>query len=457
MKNGKIYGFWNNYENCKEEALKYNTRTKLFENSKGCYYGSKRNNWFDDICSHMIEKRKPKNYWTKEKCKDEALKYDFKTEFRKNIAYDIAFKNNWLEEISKHLKEKRKPNGFWNNYENCKEEALKYNTRTEFREKSTIVCIFAKKNNWLDDICSHMEILGNKMKRCIYAIEFSDNNVYVGLTFNIKKRYTQHLNKGTVHNYIKKTKLSPNLIKLTDYISISDAKTNEKKYLNLYKKNKWNILNKIKTGGLGGNTLFWTKEKCIKEALKYKTKKDFRENCYSAYSSAKSKGWLKETQKHLISKYKPNGFWNDYENCKEEALKYKNKKDFRRKSATVYESAKLNEWLDEIQEHMIEKQKPKGFWNDYENCKEEALKYITKTDFINNSQTCYHNSCKNNWINEICSHMIKKSTRFWTYDKCKKEALKYKNKQEFNKKSPSAYKANMKYKYNLNELFCNLI
>ena len=40
-------------------------------------------------------------------------------------------------------------------YERCKEEALKYDNKKEFREKSYRCYIVAHKNKWLE-LCSHM-------------------------------------------------------------------------------------------------------------------------------------------------------------------------------------------------------------------------------------------------------------------------------------------------------------
>ena len=41
--------------------------------------------------------------WTYEKCKDEALKYNSRSEFKKNAsrAYVISRKNKWLDELLK--------------------------------------------------------------------------------------------------------------------------------------------------------------------------------------------------------------------------------------------------------------------------------------------------------------------------------------------------------------------
>ena len=57
----------------------------------------------------------------------------------------------------------------------------KNKTRSEYRDNSYSYRI-ALKNEWLDDICSHMKVIGNLHKRCIYVFEFSDKSVYVGLT-----------------------------------------------------------------------------------------------------------------------------------------------------------------------------------------------------------------------------------------------------------------------------------
>jgi len=49
--------------------------------------------------------RKPTGYWTKERCHDEALKYNTRNEFKKNsTSYQRAIANNWLNDICSHMK-----------------------------------------------------------------------------------------------------------------------------------------------------------------------------------------------------------------------------------------------------------------------------------------------------------------------------------------------------------------
>ena len=54
----------------------------------------------------MIPLTKKKDYWTKEKCLEEGLKYSNKTEWMENslYSYKLSKKMNWLEEATKHMK-----------------------------------------------------------------------------------------------------------------------------------------------------------------------------------------------------------------------------------------------------------------------------------------------------------------------------------------------------------------
>jgi hypothetical protein len=49
----------------------------------------------------MISFSKPRNYWTKELCLEEALKYNSRSEFKRNSirAYDVSCKNKWLNDF----------------------------------------------------------------------------------------------------------------------------------------------------------------------------------------------------------------------------------------------------------------------------------------------------------------------------------------------------------------------
>ena len=59
------------------------------------YNAIKRNNWYYILDNAFPNRTKPKGYWTKERCKSEALKYEYRIDFEKcsGSAYVIARKN----------------------------------------------------------------------------------------------------------------------------------------------------------------------------------------------------------------------------------------------------------------------------------------------------------------------------------------------------------------------------
>jgi len=250
----KIY--WTK-EKCQEEGNKYQYRIDFYKNSPKAYAASVRNGWIDEVCKHMEIPYIKSFKWSKEKCKNIASKYKFRKEFQlgdKN-AYQAAKYNGWLDEICQHMKYKKLPNRYWHSFENCKNEALKYKTKTDFIRNSQHVYNIALKKGWIDDICKHMIPRGDKYHRCIYVYEFLDNHAYVGLTYDLNKRKKNRKrdNCDAVTVHIKQTNLEPIIKKLTDYIPIKEAIKMEEYYYNKYLNDGWEMLNRRKTGGLGGS------------------------------------------------------------------------------------------------------------------------------------------------------------------------------------------------------------
>ncbi len=338
-------------EKCSEESTKYNTKMDFQKGSNGAYLSAYRHGWLDDICSHMIECKKKNGFWNYDSCKDDAVKYNSLVEYQKKSgsSYNVALKNGWLDDICSHMKRPISHNFIWSK-EKCREESLKYNTRTDFKNKSNGAYSSASKNGWLDEICSHMLILGNKYKRCIYVFEFSDNFAYIGLTYNANIRKWNHLRKDNsqVYRHKLKTGITPIFKKLTDYLERDIAVEKEKYYVDLYREDGWNI---IKTGSLGSTTIIWNYEKCKEEALKYNSKVDLIRNSSGSYQSMKLNKWLDELCSHMKRPIVYNFIWSK-EKCREESLKYKTRSDFKKHSGSAYSSASKNGWLDEICSHM---------------------------------------------------------------------------------------------------------
>ena len=92
-------------EMCFEEAKKYKVKEHWKKNSLSSYACARRKGWYEDLIAHMIDGCTPKNFWTKEKCLEEALKHNCKTDFMRSEkgAYSAADKNGWLDEICSHM------------------------------------------------------------------------------------------------------------------------------------------------------------------------------------------------------------------------------------------------------------------------------------------------------------------------------------------------------------------
>jgi hypothetical protein len=323
------------------EALKYNTRGEFHKENGSAYLYANKHGLLDEVCSHMKQVIR----WNSELVKQEAIKYNTKSDFKKGNcgAYLYAKRNNLLVDICSHM-----VSGHYKwDHISVKEEALKYSRRTEFSTYSSGAYEYARVNNILDDVCSHMKIIGNLKRRCIYVCCFPDNYCYIGLTCDIDKRMSRRrrdMNDAvTIHKNL--TKLEYKYIKLTEYVDAEEASKLEHVYVEYYKNMSWNILNRTKTGGLGGNEGGKYKYDYLREeALKYKTKKEFIKGNRSCYDYCCRHKILGDVCSHMESGM---GKWR-YNSVKLEALKYKGRKAFRLGSGGAYNYARRHNLLDEL-------------------------------------------------------------------------------------------------------------
>jgi len=243
-----------NVNMCKIDALKYKHKRDFIKYSSKAYHASIRIGCLDEVTAHMVRPENCNKFWDKEKCREEALKYSSRVDFQKKSmsAYQAASTNKWMDDIAKHMVRPENYNKIWN-IETCTTEALKYETRTEFCDKSKGAYIVAHRLKIIDNICSHMKTCGSLMYRCVYVYEFMDNHAYVGLTHNFDIRNKQHHRsiKSSVNKHIIKTGLLPKHKILSEYVDVYLAQKLEKEYYLDYVKNGWDMLNIASTGGVG--------------------------------------------------------------------------------------------------------------------------------------------------------------------------------------------------------------
>ncbi len=145
----------------------------------------------------------------------------------------------------------------------------------------------------------------------------------------------------------------------------------------------------------------WTDEVLQEEALKYKTRRAFREDGYNAWKAAGIRGVLEKITSHM-SKVRDTK-WNK-ETLHLEALKYKTRFEFEKADSSTYRSALYHGWMDEICGHMTSRMTK---WTD-EMIREEALKYNTRADFVRGCRGARDAAGRRGILDEVCSHMVKK-------------------------------------------------
>jgi hypothetical protein len=151
-------------ERCKEDALKYKSRSEWSNNSAGAYHSSKKNGWYKECTIHMEYMVRPNGTWTKELLINEARKWKNLKDWRElGEGMSRAKPLGCYDESISHMIYKTKPIGYWNQKENVLAEALKYKSKVEWQAKSNGSMKSARKNGWLDECTAHMKIIKNKL------------------------------------------------------------------------------------------------------------------------------------------------------------------------------------------------------------------------------------------------------------------------------------------------------
>jgi len=328
--------------------------------------------------------------WTDDELRKEALKYEVYSDFinQSPSAYQTAKKKRskeFLEDITKHMSKTTR----WTD-EALKNEASKYKTRGEFQINNPVAYTTSLRRGILDDICSHMERAGSKYLRYIYAYEFPDNSVYIGLTYNLDERHISHMNSptSTVFIHMQNTGLVPIRKTVTELLDSQEASKTETRILDEYEKKGWKVLNRAKTGNLGGTTLFWTEERIKNEIKKYKTLNDFYLGSSSAFQALRKLG--KEKYEELTKNLKKTKEKLSDEEIEILAGMYDNKMDFFKSEPKAYSQAKRKgqEFFDKVTSHMVNQ---KTYWTD-EMLKDESSKYPTRNKFAKGSPSAYTTS-----------------------------------------------------------------
>ncbi len=444
------------YEEAYEIALKYNCSSD-FQKGNGSAYGKARaNGWIKDYTWFVVKHRSPYTY---EECFEVAINFKTRLDlFKGNVGvYQAALRHGWIDDYT-WFESNQNPYNYWTK-ERVIEESKKYKNRGEFHDKCGTAYGKARVNGWLDELIwlkdDRIDFSSDKID-CVYAYEFKSlNSVYVGRTLvrRINERDKEHIfnDKDSVYLFAKKNDVPvPEILILEDNLTLAEGVNKEGYYVELYRKNGWQIINRMKTGGIGliaKNK--WSKNTCREEALKYNTRGEFAEFSASAYDVARKNGWL-DDYTWFEKKQKPTGYWDNYDNCYNAASTCRTKTEFIKKYNRAYLTAKKNEWLKDYIWFNIKRTAHNLKW-DHDSVFKEAKKYKTKTEFCHKASGAYKVALANGWLNsfdwfEDTHILLSKSLgnswegrRIWTYDKCKQIANESTGRLDFRRKSRSAY------------------
>lgn len=238
--------------------------------------------------------------------------------------------------------------------EDCVNAAKSFTSRSEFEKQSPGEYYKALRMSWLDEICAHMNVVGNRYRRCIYAYLFEQGGlkyVYVGLTGNLEKRDQEHKvrTSSAVNRFAKRHHIEiPSIQQMTDYLPKEEAAIREGEILRQFVTNGYLPINIQKTGGLGGHMPDngFTFEQCQEAATKYAKRSEWKQKDYSTYYIASKYGWIDT----IMPQTKPYGnkeirYWT-IERCCEVAKESVTISEFRENFPSAYVIVCRNKWND---------------------------------------------------------------------------------------------------------------
>jgi hypothetical protein len=332
-------------EDLKNIASNYSFMKDFREKSGGAFKTAYNRGILDSITTHIP---KPK-VWSYEEAKNEAQKYETFNDFQRNSpAFNQSYKNGWTEDFKNFLKLGKDE---WKKYtkEMVIADVAKSVNKNDFRSKFPKAYKAAREYGWYEEVTKPLVKVVDDRSRIIYAYEFTDNTVYVGLTVTEKRRKSNHLNiddvESPVAQHILDTGLEPTYKVIARDLTPKEAQEFEGCTEEKYKSEGWKILNRYKTGSLGACRRFWNEESIYDAAKPFKTSSDFKKGNYAAYQAAQKYGYLKD----ITDKMEPvdQTIWT-YEKTKEFAKQFDSRSQLKSASQSAYHRARTQGWLDEF-------------------------------------------------------------------------------------------------------------
>ena len=353
-------------ERCLTSAMKYTSRSAWSKGDKKAYNAAQRYGWLEDCCVHM---RNPKQKWTKERCLTSAMKYTSRSAWSKGDkkAYIAAQRYGWLDDCCAHM---CKPKQKWTK-ERCLTSAMKYTSRSAWSKGDQKAYTAAQRYGWLDDCCQHMRNPNQKWtkERCLRAAK----------KFTTRSAWSE----GDNNSYIA---------------AIRNGWFEECCAHMQSPQNGWRRK--------------WTKERCLTSAMKYTSRKAWREGDENAYRAAHRYGWFEDCCANMQSPQNGRRRKWTKEQCLTSSMKYTSRSAWREGDENAYSAAHRYGWFEDCCAHMQSPQNGRRRKWTKERCLKSAMKYTSRSNWAEGDSRAYGAAYRHGWLEDCCAHMQRKRLIF---------------------------------------------
>ena len=181
--------------------------------------------------------------------------------------------------------------------------AKKYRTRKDWKiaEPKCVYAAWMNGKEFYRRCCAHMVAASNPYNTpySIYVFEFADNHAYVGLSFQPELRKLGHLKGGPVFDHLKLCQQYEYRILQIDIKGPLAAGEAERKWIKQYQSTKWKMLNSAQGGATGGICSQISDNDIIEDALKYRTKNQWKLVHRYFWVLAKARGIFEQCVAHM--------------------------------------------------------------------------------------------------------------------------------------------------------------
>ena len=113
---------------------------------------------FNTLEGRTLARGRPRR-WSLGACKADAFNFMSCSEWQRSSpqAYLAAYRHGWMDECTLHMMRCRKPRGYWT-FQRCVQEAKSFRTKQSWRVGSSSSYVIAKTRGWLHICSEHMSV-----------------------------------------------------------------------------------------------------------------------------------------------------------------------------------------------------------------------------------------------------------------------------------------------------------